>query len=121
MLQEFGPEKVEETDALPTLHSPMNGAVVAELFGQLIPLAARSHSVDDAIEGFASIDAFAARPSRRIMLLQERLQNAPEVVGYVPDGWKGFWLLVGCQLGGGHRWLLRGFPPFFRSVNALLR
>ena len=80
----------------------MYAAVVAKAFRQLVPLTARSHPKEDAIEGFPGINAGASGGFRRILDREHRLDRLPEGVRNDPDGGQRFrffgWL--------GHRRLL---------------
>jgi hypothetical protein len=70
----------------------MHGAVIAEVLGQLIPLAAGAEAEDDPVEGGAPIDAFAAAMAlrrRRCVRFEDRLDEFPEFVGDFPEGVQG--------------------------------
>jgi hypothetical protein len=67
----------------------MDRAIVAELLGQLVPLAAAAEAEDDPVEGGSQVDA---RPAavllgrRRGVFQEDRLDPFPEAVGSFPDG-----------------------------------
>src|SRR5947209_8503185 len=76
-----GPEAVEDAGALPALVGAVDGAVVGEDVGQLVPAAAGEHLVDDRVEGAARVDAPpTAGPHGRVVLVDDRLQALPELV-----------------------------------------
>ncbi len=70
------------------LYAPvMNRGVVAELPGQIIPLAARTHLVNDAVEAFALVDAWPTHVGFWVELSQEREDKlVPKIVGNFPQG-----------------------------------
>jgi hypothetical protein len=86
--EQNGPENIENALLFPSLKGAMHAAVIAERFGQLIPLAAGSHPEEDAVEGFAGIDAGASGGAWRIVNVQHRLDNVPEGIRNDPDGWQ---------------------------------
>jgi hypothetical protein len=70
----------------------MDRAVVAELFGELVPLAAAAEAEDDPVEGGPPVDPRAAAVllgRRRGILQEDRLDPLPEAVGDFPDGLQG--------------------------------
>ncbi len=87
--QENGPENIEDAFVFPAGEGAVDAAVVAELFGEVVPLTACLHSVDDAVEGLALAAALAACLGRRVIDGQYLLDHRPERVGGVPDGWQG--------------------------------
>jgi hypothetical protein len=56
-LDENTPDLIQDPLALPSLEGAMNGTVVAELPWQMVPLAARARTIDDAIERLALVDS----------------------------------------------------------------
>jgi hypothetical protein len=60
-----------------TLHCAVNTRVVAELFGQLIPLAAGTSAMDQAVDCLAGIDARATGLLGRVVDAQELFQQCP--------------------------------------------
>ena len=72
-----GPEFVEEAQIVPALKSTVNAGVIAELLGQMVPLTARSHSENDAVEGFAGVDALASPRGSGIMGLDQFVKFLP--------------------------------------------
>ena len=51
----------------PPLKSAVYTGVISELFGQMVPLTARSHPKNDAIEGFSRINPTAPSLWRGVM------------------------------------------------------
>lgn len=68
----------------------MDGAVVSELLGQVIPLATAPHPINDAIEHPSRINSFAARELGRVYFQNYRPDLFPEVVRHLPDSIQNF-------------------------------
>ena len=68
----------------------MDGAVVSKFLGQVIPLAAASHSEDNAIEHLPWINSFAARGLGRVHLQNCGQDLFPEAVRHLPDSIQSF-------------------------------
>ena len=68
----------------------MNGGVVAELLGQMVPLAAASHLIDDAVERCPWVGAIPARPTGRVQLVQNGFDDRPQFVADFPNRGKRF-------------------------------
>ena len=83
--QKNGPENVKDGLLLPAGKGTVDAAVVAELFRQVVPLAARPHPKDDAVEGLARIAALAACFGRRVIDSQHFVDQLPKRVGDIPD------------------------------------
>jgi hypothetical protein len=64
----------------------MNRTVVAELLGQLVPLAARPSAVDDPVERTALVDPRASGAFWGIETDQNAYDDGPEIVRNAPDG-----------------------------------
>src|SRR3972149_5883266 len=78
LTHQFGPHTGHHAVLVPTLKPTMHGAVVAEfLLRQLVPLAARSHTKDDAVEASPPFGVLAAGGFRRPVFLQDRLNPLP--------------------------------------------
>ncbi len=84
--QEDGPQDVEDGLLLPAGEGAVDAAVVAELLGQVVPLAAGPHPVDDPVEGQALVAALAPCFGGRVVDGQDFGDQLPERVGHVPDG-----------------------------------
>jgi len=90
--QQDGPQNIEDALAFPAGKGAVDTAVVAELFGQMVPLAARPHPKDDAVEGLARVTALAASFGRRVVDSKDFVDEFPERIGNVPDRGQGFFL-----------------------------
>jgi len=78
--EQDGPQDVEDAFVLPAGKGTVDAAVVAELLGQVVPLAPCPHPVDDAVEGLALIAALAACFGRRVIdgqYLLDQLNGGP--------------------------------------------
>ena len=95
---EYRPELLEDTVLAPPLEPAVDRAIVAEVLGQLVPLAAGAEAEDDAVEGFPPIDprttAVAARGPWSVFQ-EDRLDPMPKCVADLPDGLKGLILSAG--------------------------
>src|SRR5947209_6184905 len=60
LLDQQGPDAAEDPVLAPALEPALDGAVIAELLGEPVPLAAAAHAEDDAIDSLAPVGAFAA-------------------------------------------------------------
>jgi hypothetical protein len=88
-LDQHGPDLLEDAVSAPPLEPAVDRAVVAELVGELVPLAAGAEAEDDPVEGGPQVDAgpTAVRLRRRWGVGQEdRLDPLPEGIGDFPDG-----------------------------------
>ena len=65
--EQNGPENIEKASFFPPLERAVYAAVVAKALRQLVPLTARSHLKEDAIEGFPGINAGASGGFGRIL------------------------------------------------------
>ena len=62
------PDVFHNSVAAPALKPAMHGAVVAQLFGQSVPLAARAQAVEDAVQNLPPIDPRpTGRPGRGVL------------------------------------------------------
>jgi len=66
----------------------MDGRIVAELPGQVVPLAAAAHLVDDAVERRPLIDAVPSRVTGWVQFVQNGLNDVPQFVADLPNGGK---------------------------------
>src|SRR5215471_284216 len=82
-----GPNLGEDSQGTPALEVPMHGAVVAKLFGQLVPLAAGAQAKDDTVEHPAQIDPSMPFGLGRIDLIEDLLNERPHIVRDFPNGW----------------------------------
>src|ERR1700720_2850914 len=102
VLDQNGPDALEHALGDPSLQGAMHAAVVAKFLGQLIPLAAGAHHIDDAVERLALSGPRPASLGRRVQFVQDRFNDFPQFVVDLPDR--------GQQLGRllplGHPWLL---------------
>lgn len=91
LLDQQGPDLLEDAVAAPPLEPAVHRAVVAEPLGQLVPLAAAAEAEDDAVEGRPPVDPVPAAVllrRQRGVLQQDRLDPLPQLVGDLPDGLK---------------------------------
>jgi hypothetical protein len=99
-LNQGGPDLVHHAVAAPALEPAVEGGVVAELFGQAVPLAAGAEAVDDAVEDGAPIlGGLAAFGAGLPVLFQDGLDASPEFIGDLPEGLQ----RLGCGALAGHR------------------
>jgi len=83
--EQDGPQDVKDALVLPASEGAVDAAVIAELLGQMVPLAACAHAKDDAVEGLAWVAALASCSCGRVVDGQHLLDQLPERVGDVPD------------------------------------
>lgn len=116
--QQDGPQDVEDAPVFPAAEGAVDAAVVAELGGQVVPLAAGPHPEDDAVEGPARVAALPAGSGGRVVDGQDLLDQRPERVGDVPDRRQRLGPLLGVRFGGWFHALIIGRlwakvqPPF---------
>jgi hypothetical protein len=63
------PEGIKDPQGFPALLGAMDTGIIAEMIGQLVPLATGSRSEDNAVERFSGIDAGSAGGLGRIEAL----------------------------------------------------
>ncbi len=83
--QQDGPQDVKDGLPFPAGEGTVDAAVVAELFRQMVPLAACPHPKDDAVEGAARVATLTAPLGRRVIDGQDFLDQLPERVRNIPD------------------------------------
>src|SRR5262249_474930 len=82
-----GPDAFHHAVAAPALEPAVDGGVVAELPGQVVPLAAAPQTVDDAVEHSPPVPGRAAALGAvSPVLLEDGLDAGPEVVADLPEG-----------------------------------
>lgn len=64
----------------------MHGAVIAERFGELVPLAAATHAEQDAIERTPPVGALTAGAFGWRIVEEDRFDELPQGIGDFPDG-----------------------------------
>ena len=64
---------------------PMDGAIVSQLPGQVVPLATASHPKDNALQHLPLVRPFAPPGFGRIQLQYHRFDSFPEVVRNIPN------------------------------------
>ena len=69
----------------PTLEGPMDGAIVSQLPGQVVPLTTASHPKDNAFQHLPLVRPFAPPGFGRIQLQYHRSDSFPEVVRNIPN------------------------------------
>ena len=82
---EDGPDPLHDPAATPALEPVMDGALGAELAGQLVPLAARAQAEDNAVERPAPVGVVPATGLGGPEFLEQREKALPEGVGDFPD------------------------------------
>jgi hypothetical protein len=88
LLDQDGPDPLEDAVAAPPLEPTVHRAVVAEVLGQPVPLAAGAEAEEDAVDGLPPVDAGpTAMPlgRGRGVLPEDRLDPLPEGIGDLPD------------------------------------
>ena len=88
VLDQRGPDSFQDALVDPPLEGAMNGRIVAELPGQVVPLAAAAHLIDDAVERRPRVDTRAPRLTGWIPLVQNGLNDTPQFVADLPNGGK---------------------------------
>lgn len=83
----LGHAVADTTDDLKAL-----GAIVRELLGETILLAAAPKTEDNRIQRSARVDPLAAGALWRVEFLQDLPDHSPEIIRRPPDGWEGFGL-----------------------------
>src|ERR671916_84787 len=86
-LHQDGPKLGEDTALTPLLEVAMHGAIVAKLLRQLIPLATRAQTEDNAIEHPAQLHAAMPLGLSRITVVEDWLDHCPYVIRYFPMRW----------------------------------
>src|SRR5438552_11727795 len=76
--RQLSPDALHDAAGAPALEPVVDSALRAELAGQLLPLAARAHAEDDAVERSAPIGMVPARALGRPELFQDRQDTLPE-------------------------------------------
>jgi hypothetical protein len=92
-LDQHGPDLLEDAVLTPPLEPAVDRAIVAEVLGELVPLAAGAEAEDDPVDRRPPVDAFAAAAAlgwRGCVLQEDRLDALPERVAELPDGLQGF-------------------------------
>src|SRR5512135_2517798 len=102
------PDPFHDTSGAPALEPIVDGALGAELAGELLPLAAGAHPEDDPVEGGAPIGDPAAGRLLRPELPEDGEDLLPQGIGDLPDGSQRFRSRLGSALsfGLGHRGIL---------------
>jgi hypothetical protein len=97
-LKQGRPDPLEDAVAAPSLKPAVDRAVVAEMLGELVPLASGSEAEDDSVDGGPPVDSGATAMGLglwRGIRPQNRLDPLAEVVVNFPDCIKGFILSMG--------------------------
>src|SRR5262245_10631409 len=84
---EASPDLLHHTIFAPALEAAVDGGVVAELFGQMVPLTARAEEVDGGVEHRApGLWRLAALASGLPVLMEDGQDARPQFIGDFPDG-----------------------------------
>src|SRR5262249_42559652 len=78
LLDQFLPDALHDPPLAPALEPVVDGALGAELAGQLLPLAARAHPEENAVQGLAPVGVVPAGASGRPELLEDGQDTLPE-------------------------------------------
>lgn len=81
----FLPNREEKASTFPRWENTMNGAVITQVIGQLVPRAATPHAVDDAIEHLRVIAAVAPGVLERVQFQNSGLDLFPQIVWRIPE------------------------------------
>src|SRR5947209_1716285 len=124
LADQFLPDALHHAAGAPALEPVMDGALGAEAAGQFLPLAARAHAEDDAVERPPPVGVVAAGALGRPEVLEDGEDALPEGIGHLPDGpqWLAFagLLALGLLSGRGHGLALRGDTSFLLTcANAM--
>jgi hypothetical protein len=79
------PDFVEQSAAYPSLESAVNRTVVRKPFGQLVPLAASSHTKDYCIEYTSRVHTLASCMLRRIEFSDNWFYVVPQFIRHAPN------------------------------------
>ena len=90
VLHQSRPYFVQQPQRYPSLKGSVHRTVVGEFFRQLIPLTTRSHAKDDSIQCATRVDAFSARPLRRVEFADNWFYLVPQFVRHSPYRWQCF-------------------------------
>lgn len=102
VLHQYAPDASKHAAFDPALEGAVDGGVVPEALGKLIPLHARAEAVEDAVEGPAGVGAWPTRTRLGVEFPEHRKDRIlPEVVGDVPDHGQFVFGLATC-----HPWFL---------------
>src|SRR5262245_37200062 len=84
--RQLGPDALQDAARAPALEPVMDGALGAELARQVLPLAARAHPEENAVERPAPVGVVPAGGLGRPELLEDGHDTLPERIGHFPDG-----------------------------------
>lgn len=84
-VKQDGPKFVKDALLFPASEGAVDADVIAKLSGKGIPLTPRAQTINDAITGFALVNARATHPRRRIMLGENRRKDCPQFIGQSPN------------------------------------
>lgn len=84
LLDESSPDFIQNTLLFPPLEGAVNRAVVAEFPGQLIPLASRTSTIDNAVQCLALVDPGSTCRIGRVEIFQDFGDHCPKVVRNTP-------------------------------------
>lgn len=85
MLDQYGPDPLQNAFLCPALKPAVHRRVVAELHGQFVPLAACAHLVDDAVEARPPACRGTTRALSRPKTQQNWLDDRPQRVVHYPN------------------------------------
>ena len=85
-LDQRGPEACQQAVLAPLLEVAMHRAVIPKARRELIPLAAGAQTEDNAIQHTPEIGPSMPLAFGRIVFVQNRLDERPNVIGNFPDG-----------------------------------
>ena len=86
LLHQYRPYLDKYTPAYPTLESAVDGAVTTQFLGQMVPLAAATHSKDNPVEHLPLVGTPAPGGFGRVRRKEHRLDFLPQIIRYFPNG-----------------------------------
>ncbi len=93
MVDQERPEFVEDAFVFPAFEGAMYGSIIAELFGQMVPLAAGSSPIEDPVQTFLGIGSRSSHLGCRVEFCKQGHEELlPKRVGHLPDRWQGIFI-----------------------------
>ena len=80
-----GPDALQRPTPYPALEGTMDGAIVPQLLGHVVPLATASQPKDDPFQHLPLVHPFAHLGFGRVQLQYHRFDSLPKVVGNIPN------------------------------------
>ena len=83
-----GSDTLQHSPLYPTLEGPVDGAVIPQLPGQVVPLAGTAHTEDDPFQHLPLVHPFAPLRLGWVQLQNHRLNSLPQIIWYFPYRWQ---------------------------------